>query len=398
MVSRPGGQRGRTSLQIYDYVAMKTVLDSVPFFDYPQLFLEHKEKLMVVVQDVMSRGAFILQRDLEQFEENLARYVQVKHVVGVANGTDALIIALKAIGIGRGAEVIVPSHTYVASVAAIHFSGATPVLVECGLDRLIDLESVEAAITSRTKAIMPVHLNGRTAAMDALQKIADEHDLRIVEDAAQALGSQYRDRFAGTFGAAGTFSFYPAKLLGCFGDGGAVVTDHDEVAQRIRLLRDHGRDPEGVVKGWGFNSRLDNLQAAILNLKLESLDQAITRRRTLAQLYQERLGQLRQLRLPPAPDADPNHYDVYQNYEIEAEQRDELRSFLSSRGLKTAIQWEGTPVHQMRGLGLQAQLPKTDQFFRSCMLLPMNTTISDTQAHLLCDVILQYYQERRPES
>ena len=373
---------------------MKTSLDFIPFFDYPQLFFEHEEELVTVVRDVMSRGAFILQRDLEQFEENLARYIQVKHVVGVADGTEALIIALKAIGIGSGAEVIVPSHTYIASVAAIHFSGATPVLVECGSDRLLDPQSVRAAITRRTEAIMPVHLNGRTVAMDALQQFADEHDLWIVEDAAQALGSRYRNRFAGTFGAAGTFSFYPAKVLGCFGDGGAVVTNDDEVAQRVRLLRDHGRDPEGVVKSWGFNSRLDNLQAAILNFKLQSVDQAIARRRSLARLYEERLGQLRQLRLPPAPDADPDHYDVYQNYEIEAEQRDELRSFLNSQGIKTLIQWGGTPVHQMRGLGLQARLPKTDRFFQRCMLLPMNTAISDAQAHRLCDMILQYYQER----
>ena len=192
----------------------------IPFFRYPHVFGQQREEILAAMLRVMDRGAFILQSDLEEFEAALAAYLPVGHAIGVANGTDALIIALRAVGVAAGDEVILPSHTYVASAASVHFAGATPVLVECGADHLIDPASVEAAVTSRTRAIMPVQLNGRTCDMDALQAIADRHHLVIVEDAAQGLGSRYKGRRAGTFGAASGFSFYPAKVLGCFGDGG----------------------------------------------------------------------------------------------------------------------------------------------------------------------------------
>jgi dTDP-4-amino-4,6-dideoxygalactose transaminase len=298
----------------------------IPFFNYPALFAPDEKELMALMHEVLSRGAYILQKDLKEFEAALARYLNVKHAFGMADGTNAIVLALRAAGVGPGDEVIVPSHTFIASVYPIKALGATPVLVECGDDHLMDAKAAEAAVTKRTKALLPVHLNGRTCNMDAIQEVATRHRLAIVEDAAQGLGSKFKDRFAGTFGLAGTFSFYPAKSLGCFGDGGALVTNDGKVAEQVELWRDHGRNKEGIVVDWGTNCRLDNLQAAILTFKLGKFDAAVARRRELAAHYDRRLRNIAGLMLPPAPDADPSHFDVFQNYEMRSTRRDELRA------------------------------------------------------------------------
>ncbi len=365
---------------------------TIPFFNYPALFAAQEAELMEVLRDVCSRGAYILQKDCQEFEQAIAKYTGAKFALGVANGTDAIWLGLRAVGIGPGDEVIVPSHTYIASVASIHFVGATPVLADCGPDHMLDPALVQALVTKRTRAIMPVQLNGRTCDMEALQRIADDHGLMIVEDAAQALGSKFDGRMAGTFGRFGTISLYPAKLLGCFGDGGLVLTNDDEVAHNVKLLRDHGRNEEGRVVAWGFNSRLDNIQAAVLNFKFKSFEQALQRRREIASQYQQRLGDLSQLTLPPAPDADPRHYDVYQNYELEADRRDELRAHLEQCGVRTIIQWGGTPVHQFSELNFKAvDLPATDRLFKRCFLLPMHTALTTGDVDYICDAIRNFY-------
>ena len=366
-------------------------MKTIPFFPYSDLFKSDEAALTEVMVDVCRRGAYILQKDCREFEATLASYMGVKHAFAVANGTDAIIIGLKAAGIGPGDEVILPSHTYIASAAAVHMVGATPVLAECGPDHMLDAADVEGRVTKRTRAIMPVQLNGRTCDMDALQAVADKHGLMIVEDAAQALGSKFRGRSAGTFGAFGTISFYPAKVLGCFGDGGAVVTNDDRVAAQIGLLRDHGRNADGRVVAWGYNSRLDNLQAAILNHKFKTFDKDVARRRAVADLYQKGLGDLKEMALPPAPDADARHFDVFQNYELEADRRDELRAVLDAQGIKTIIQWAGTPVHQFKELGVVAILPKTDLFFERCFMLPINTAITDEEVQTVVSAIRRFY-------
>ncbi|MGH7498877.1 MAG: DegT/DnrJ/EryC1/StrS family aminotransferase [Gemmatimonadales bacterium] len=364
----------------------------IPFFRYPHLFQQQRAEILQAVTHVMDRGSFILQSDLRDFEAGLRELLGVGFAYGVANGTDGLIIALRAAGVEEGSEVIVPSHTYVASAASIHFAGAIPVLVECGDDHLIDPGAAAAAVTSRTRAIMPVQLNGRTCDMDGLQRVADRHELLIVEDAAQGLGSKYKGRPAGTFGAAAEFSFYPAKVLGCFGDGGGVTTNDAAVARRVMLLRDHGRDERGEVVSWGLNSRLDNLQAAVLNVKLKYFAGEIDRRRQLARLYREGLEELDDLVLPPGPDGDPDHFDVYQNYEIESGRRDALRAHLERDGVRTIIQWAGKAVHQFEGLGLgSARLPRTDRLFTRCFLLPMNTSLTDDEVHYVCASIRRFH-------
>jgi dTDP-4-amino-4,6-dideoxygalactose transaminase len=363
----------------------------VPFFNYPALFAREEKELMPIIHDVLRRGAYVMQRDLFEFEENLAQYLGVKHVVGVADGTVAIMMGLRAAGIGDGDEVLVPSHTFVATAAAVHHVGATPVLVDCGADHLIASDDLLHRITSRTKAIVPVQLNGRTANMDGVLSLAERHSLKIVEDSCQALGSKFKGRLAGTFGVAGTCSFYPSKTLGCFGDGGAVFTNDDSAAEFMRLLRDHGRAHSGDVVAWGYNSRLDNLQAAVLNFKLARYDAELARRREIAAKYEEKLCGLPGLVLPPSPDADVDHFDIYQNYEVESDHRDALRAHLDASGVKTVIQWGGKTIHQFPKLNLNADLPRTQKLAERFFLLPMNTSLSDDDVDYVCEQIQRFH-------
>jgi dTDP-4-amino-4,6-dideoxygalactose transaminase len=363
----------------------------VPFFNYRGAFGAIEPELMATITDVIRRGAFIMQKDLTEFEAAIAKYLGVKHAFGVGNATDGLHIAFRAAGLKPGDEVIFPSHTMVASPASVHFAGGVPVPVDIGPDHMIDPSVIEKAITKRTKFIMPVQVNGRTCDMDAIQGIADKHGLRIVEDAAQALGSAFKGKRAGSFGVAASFSFYPAKVLGCVGDGGMLVTNDDSVADIAHQLRDHGRDRDGEVSSWGMNSRLDNIQAAILHLQFRDYDTIIKHRRALAAAYHERLGDLKELQLPPAPDADKRHFDVYQNYEIEADRRDELKAHLKDRGIGTLIQWGGKAVHQFERLGLKAKLPATERFFTRCIMLPMNMMVSAADVDYISRTIRSFY-------
>jgi dTDP-4-amino-4,6-dideoxygalactose transaminase len=372
--------------------AMTPILTrSVPFFNYPAVFTADETGFMGLVRDVGRRGAFILQKDLADFERHVAQFVESSYVLGVGNATDGLHFAVRAAGVGPGDEVILSSHTMIATAAAVHFAGATPVPVDCGPDHLIDSKAVESAITPRTRVIMPTHLNGRTCNMDALEAIAGKHGLLIIEDAAQALGSRFKGKCAATFGNAAAISFYPAKVLGCFGDGGAVVTSDHAVYERVFQMRDHGRSTNGDIVSWGLNSRLDNLQAAFLDLQLKKYASVMCRRRELAAFYTGRLKDVAALVLPPAPDSDADHFDIYQNYEIEAENRDELKQYLKDRGIGTLIPWGGQAVHQLRALGFTQHLPHTDRLFTRLLMLPMNMSLSDDDVHYVCDHIRAFY-------
>lgn len=364
----------------------------VPFFNYPDVFLDDKDDILRIVENVGQRGAYILQKDVMDFENSLSEYLGIKHVIGVANATDALWMLARAAGLQTGDEVIFCSHTMVATAAGIHFTGATPVPCEVGHGWTMDPESARKAITKRTKAIMPTQLNGRCADMDALKDLCEEYGLFLLEDSAQALGAKYKDVYAGGFGRGGVISFYPAKTLGCLGDGGCIITNDDEVGHLVKQYRDHGRNEKLEAEYWCLNSRLDNLQAAILHHKFSKYDQYIQRRREIARIYGERLGQLEQIVLPPGPDSDPDHFDIFQNFEMEVEKRDELKQFLAEHGIGTLIQWGGTAVHQMRKLGFDQTLPVTDRFFTRCLMLPLNTSVSDDDVHYVCDNILKFYE------
>lgn len=365
---------------------------TIPFFNYPALFRKHERDYLVVIREVLGRGAYIMQRDLFEFEAALAAYLKVKHAIGTADGTMALLVSLKALGLQPGDEVIVPSHTFVATAAAVHHAGAVPVLADCGKDHLIDVSSAARMISPRTRAILPVQLNGRTADMEALGALAAAHRLVVVEDACQALGSRFKGRFAGTFGLAGAFSFYPSKTLGAFGDGGAVVTDDDALAETIRRLRDHGRGPDGKVSCFGYNARLDNLQAAILLWKLRRYDEEIDYRRRLARRYHENLRDIPSLELPPPPVEDGIHFDIYQNYEIEAERRDALRAHLAAHGVQTILQWGGYVLHQFEALGMRGDCAFSEAMTRRFLLLPMNSSLAFEDIDYISETIRAFYR------
>ncbi len=366
----------------------------VKFFDYPLQFNAHEEEYIEIIRSVLSRGAFILGEDLEKFEEKFAEFVGSKFAVGVSCCTDAMLLSLYASGVGAGDEVISVSHTFVATIEVIKFLGAKPVLVDIADDHNMNVDLVESSITPKTKAIIAVHLNGRVCSkMDELAALAEKNNLALIEDAAQALGAAYRGRGAGTFGLSGCFSFYPAKLLGTFGDAGAVVTDDRAFAEKIRMLRNHGRGKGTDINLWGLNSRMDNLHAAILDFKLPELGGRVERRREIAASYHDGLSDLKELRLPPPPVADAEHYDVFQNYEIEAETRDELMSYLRENGVEVVVQWGGKGVHQFRALGLGGfNLPRTDEFFKKAMLLPLYPELEDEQVLYVVQKIREFYE------
>ncbi len=368
-------------------------MKQVPFFNYPLLYSSQKERMDEAINSVVNKGAYILQNELIEFEKKLSEYTGSKYAIGVANGTDAIWLALFAAEIGNGDEVIVPSHTYIASPAAIKFVGATPILAECGEDHLLDPHDIEKRISSKTKAIMPVQLNGRTCDMDAIKEIANQNGLLIIEDSAQGLGSLYKDRMAGTFGIAGTYSFYPAKVLGCFGDGGAVVTDSEEIYKKVYEMRDHGRDHSGEHVSWGFNSRLDNLQAAILLEKFKTFNKDIKLRRDIALLYNEKLKDIDAIVMPPMPGSETDRFDTFQNFEIRCEKRDELRNYLSENGIGTLIQWGGKAIHQIEGLGFNCRdLPFTESLFKKCILLPMNSLMNLEDAEYVANTIKKFFK------
>ena len=370
---------------------MKT---KVKFFDYPIQFREHEEEYTKIFKEVCGKGSFILGEEVGRFEEEFAAFIGTKHAIGVGNCTDGLLISLHSAGIGAGDEVISVSHTFVATIEVIRLLGAKPVFVDIASDHNMDADAVEQLITSKTKAIVPVHLNGRICTkMDKLVEIADKHGLVIIEDAAQAIGATFDGKCSGTFGFAGCFSFYPAKLLGAFGDAGAIVTNDDDLASRLRMMRNHGRGEHGEVKFWGQNSRMDNLHAAILRFKLSRLKGVIQRRREIASQDEKGLSEIEKLRLPPPPGENGRHYDVFQNYEIEAEERDGLVEHLSENGIEVALPWGGKAVHQFEQLGFSdVELPRTEKLFRAALMIPMYPSLEDEQVEYIIDIIKHFYE------
>jgi dTDP-4-amino-4,6-dideoxygalactose transaminase len=364
----------------------------IPFFRYPHVFGQHRDEYVDAMMRVLEPGAFILQEDVALFERELSAYLGCRHAIGVANATDALTIVLRALGVGPGDEVIVPAHTFVASAAAIHWAGATPVVCDIGADHLMDPTDAERLISSRTKALMPVQLNGRTSDMDRVGDVARRHGLQVVEDSSQALGSRFKGRCAGTWGRAGVFSFYPAKLIGAFGDAGAIVTDDDALAAEMRLLRDHGRSGHGgEVQRWGMNSRLDTVHAAVLRVKLRHYGEEIVHRRAIAEVYQQVLRHQPGVQLPPVPGPADPHFDVFQNFEIQSDRRDALKALLESRGVRTIMQWAGKGLHQFPALGLRAHVPRSDRFFQRCLLLPMNSSVTLDEAAWVARLVSEFH-------
>lgn len=365
---------------------------NVPFFEYPRLWSDEKEALLQIIDKTSASGGFILQKAVSDFENELAAFTETNYSVGVGNATDGMEIFLEAIGIEPGDEIIICSHTMLATASAIKVAGGNPIPVEIGNDGLIDVKAIEDAIGTKTVGIMPTQLNGRTCEMDKIMSIAKRYGLFVVEDAAQALGSKYKGKYAGTFGLASDISFFPAKNLGSLGDAGAILVNDEALYHQIYQIHDHGRDINGEVKRWGRNSRLDNLQAAILSYKLKSYDKVVDRRRKVAQMYEDRLSSLEELILPPAPNSNSDHFDVFQNYELQAKNRNELQKHLKNNSIGTLVQWGGKAIHHFDNLGFNQSLPKTDDFFQKCIMLPMNVFISDSDIEYICEKVVHFYR------
>jgi dTDP-4-amino-4,6-dideoxygalactose transaminase len=337
----------------------------------------------------LEAGDLILRHDVDNFEKNLAEFVGTKYAVGVNSCSDALIFSLIAAGIKEGDEVITVSHTFFATIEAIHHVGAVPVLVDVGEDFLIDADKIEEKITSKTKAIIPVHLNGRVCEMDKIMEIAQKHSLKVIEDAAQALGAAFDNKKAGSFGSAGCFSFYPAKVLGCLGDGGAVVTNDEQIAEKVRLLRNHGQKTKTEIVCYGFTSRLHNLQAAVLNVKIKHLEKWLKRRREIAEIYNSGLKDVKGLKIPFMDGA--KNYDIFQNYVIKADKRDELYDFLKQNEVETLIK-DPVANHLHKELGLSNfSLLVSERLAKEVISLPMYPELTDEQIQYVIECVKKFY-------
>jgi len=330
---------------------------------------------------------------VQEFADNLAQFSNVKYVLPVSNGTAALHLALIALDIGPGDEVIVPALTFVASANTVTYVGAKPVFVDIEPDTFnLDLTKLESVITKKTKAIIPIYLNGRICNMKKIMDIAQKHNLIVIEDSAQALGAEFKGKKAGSIGLTGCFSFYPAKILGCFGDGGAITTNNLEIAEKVRLLRDHGQKTKTEIVCYGWNSRLDNFQAAVLNIRLKYLSKWIKRRREIAEIYNKGLSDIKEIILPLVPDSDKKHFDVYQNYVLRAEKRDKLFNFLKEKGIEALIK-DPIPNHWHKGLNLyHFKLPLTEQMAKEVISLPMYPELTDDQIEYIISCITGFYK------
>lgn len=368
------------------------MLQKVRFVDPGRLYLMIKEELDAAYFEVMGRGDLIDRGQLQRFEDNLAAFVGTTYAVGLNSGYDALHMSLRAAGLGPGDEVIVPAHTFVASTSAIVNVGARPVLVDVGRDFNIDCDKIEEALSPRTRALMPVHLNGYMADMARVMAIAEKHHLVVVEDACQSLGAQMSGKKAGAWGLTGCWSFYPFKILGGYGDGGALTTDDPEVAQFARRLRYNGEDRHtGEYHGHGFTCLLDNLQAAFLDVKLRHLPGWIERRREIAARYRAGLADIADLLLPHYDDPRRDH--VYQNYVVRARQGNDFSEFLKSRGVEVLTQFR-KPYYRHEALNLEDRgFPETEALSREVCSLPMNVEISDQEVDYVIDTVRRFYQK-----
>jgi dTDP-4-amino-4,6-dideoxygalactose transaminase len=365
----------------------------IPFVDLKVQHEAIREELDREFRKVFEKTAFIMGPTLAEFEEAFARYCGVKHAIGVANGTDALLLALKAFGIGPGDEVITAVNTFIATAEAIVHAGATPVFVDCDPQTYtLDVSQVWAKISSRTKAIIPVHLYGQPADMDLIVELAKNRGLHVIEDAAQAHGATYRGRKAGSMGHVACFSFYPAKNLGAYGDAGAVVTNDDAIALTVRKLRDHGGVEKYRHDLVGYNSRLDTLQAAVLLVKLRYLDAWNRRRQENARLYDELLAEVPGVVTPKVLEGATHVYHLYV-IRVERGSRDELQRFLRERGVHAGIHYP-QPLHltpALRFLGYTAgDFPIAERFASQILSLPMYPELTREQIEYVTTCIHEY--------
>lgn len=362
----------------------------------------HKDELMNAFWDCLSKGNLILREDVSKFEDNLAKYTGTKYGVGVGSGTEALILACKALGIGQGDEIIVPAHTFIASLYCVIANHATPILIDVGEDELMDVSRLEGLITPRTKAILPVHFHGKVCDMKEILRIAKKYNLFIIEDAAQALGSSSNEVMAGSFGDLGCFSFNTPKLMGGWGDGGGIVTNNRNLAEKLYLLRNHYNMAQTSVRmddfptpeivHWAGKSRLDNIQAALLNIKWRYYDRLLLRRKKIAKMY------IKGMRNLPITLPVYNEGDVIQEFIIRiknSEERERFKKFMDSKGIELLIR-ETTPNHKVKLLGLDNfDLPMTESISKDAVRLPCYPELTNLEIEEIINATKEFYDSNK---
>jgi dTDP-4-amino-4,6-dideoxygalactose transaminase len=364
----------------------------IPFLSFKYMNEEIKAELLPSFEHFIDKGWYVLGDQVKQFEKDYADFCTTKHTVGVANGLDALIIALKSLNIGPGDEVIVPSNTYIASWLAVSYVGATPIPVEPRIDTYnINPNLIEAAITSKTKAIMPVHLYGQCCEMEAIMNIALKHHLFVVEDNAQSQGATYNGQITGSFGHINGTSFYPGKNLGAYGDAGAITTNDEQLYHRANVIRNYGSQKKYYNEIKGINSRLDELQAGFLSIKLNHLNKWSKQRNHIASLYNQMLHGVGDVVTPELANGATS---VYHLYVIRTNKRDELQQYLNTHEVGTLIHYPLPPHLQeaYQELGYQkGDFPLAETIADTCLSLPLFPGLTDEQVEQVCNTIKQFY-------
>lgn len=352
-------------------------------------FLKYQQEFEQKALEVLRSGWYILGKEVETFEENFAAYTGAKYCVGLANGLEALQIAVKLLGIGPGDEVIVQGNTYIASVMGITMNGARPVFVEPDAHYQIDADQIEAHITERTKAVMVVHLYGLVAQMDRIVSVCKKHNLRLIEDCAQSHGAKYGGKMTGTFGDIGCFSFYPSKNLGAFGDGGAIVTNDEELAKEAKIYRNYGSEKRYYNKVVGMNSRLDEMQAGLLNVRLSHMGEITAERQYLARRYSEKLKQ--DLITLPACRTDTD--TVWHQYVIRCDRRQELIDYLGQKEIGTIIHYP-IPPHLSEAYAYlghkKGEFPITEHYADTVLSIPLYTGMTEAEQDFVIEAINRF--------
>lgn len=369
----------------------------VPLLDLKIQYQKLKTEIEPVLLETMASAQYIMGPAVEEFERAIQAYCKTKHAVACANGSDALRLALMAAGVGPGDEVLIPTYTFFATAGAVSLVGATPVFCDIESDFYnIDVQRLEKHITPKTKAIIPVHLYGQMAEMDSIMSLARKYNLTVIEDGAQAIGAFYQGRSMGSIGHMATLSFFPSKNLGCAGDGGMLLTNNDQLAEQLRILRIHGSKPKYYHQWIGFNSRLDTIQAAILNIKLKYLDEWTEARAKNAALYSELFKKLEGqefLKTPQVASFTTRH--VYNQYVVRVKARDQLREFLAKKEIGTEIYYP-LPLHRQKcfeGFNMNLHdFPNADQAAQETLALPIYPELTRDQLEHVASSITEFFK------
>jgi len=368
---------------------MQSSTSRIPYINLQKQWLEEREELLPIIDKVFESAQFVGGDELDRFEENIAKLCGTKYACGLNSGTDALMLALALSGIGKGDEVITPPNSFIASTAAIVHIGATPVFVDVLPDQNIDPSKIEAAITEKTKAIMPVHLTGRMCDMDPIIEIAKKYDLKVIEDAAQSVGSRYKGKLSGSIGDVGCFSTHPLKNLNACGDGGFLTTNDEVIYNKSRSYRNHGMVNRNIVDHFGSVTRMDNLQASILNYRLDKLEEVTQKRRINAKSYIEGINN-KHLFIPEEKNSE---YNVYHTFVVQTKYRDELKEYLSQNEIDTAIHYP-IPIHLQpaaKKLGYKVgDFPVTERQSKEILTLPVNQYLEKIDLKRIVSVINQF--------